>query len=105
MLLSTTVDSEEDKNRKEAIEDKNKLDQSTYGLEKLVKENKDKIPEDMATEAEEIIKNAREAVESGDESKIKSELEKINDNYPKYLNTPATHLPFPMGILMALART
>ncbi len=79
MVKDAEKHSDEDKKRKEAIEDKNKLDQSTYGLEKLVKENKDKIPEEMATEAEEIIKNAREAVESGDESKIKSELEKINE--------------------------
>ncbi len=78
MVKDAEKHAEEDKKRKEAIEDKNKLDQSSYGLEKLLKENKDKIPEEMAKEAEEIIKNAREAVEGGDEAKIKSEIEKID---------------------------
>lgn len=78
MVKDAEKHAEEDKKRKEAIENKNKLDQSSYGLEKLLKENKDKVPEEIAKEAEEIIKNAREAVESGDDERIKTEIEKID---------------------------
>jgi molecular chaperone DnaK len=70
--------SQEDKERREAIEDKNKLDQMSYALEKLVKENKEKIPENMASEAEDAVKKAREAVKSEDQSRIKEEINNIN---------------------------
>ena len=70
---------DEDKQRKQDIENKNKLDQLAYGLEKLLKENKDKIPEDMASEVETAVKKAREAVESGDAGRINEEIESINN--------------------------
>jgi len=70
---------DEDRQRKEDIENKNKLDQLAYGLEKLLKENKDKIPGDMASEVEAAVKKAREAVESGDAGRINTEIENINN--------------------------
>ncbi len=70
---------DDDRKRKEDIENKNKLDQLAYGLEKLLKENKDKIPGDMASEVEGAVKKAREAVDSGDSSRINTEIENINN--------------------------
>ncbi len=78
MVKDAEKHGEEDKKKKEAIENKNKLDQLAYGLEKLVKENKDKIPEDMVSEVEESVKSAREVVKSGDDNRILEEIEKIN---------------------------
>ena len=69
---------EDDQRKKEAIENRNKLDQLSYALEKLVKENKEKIPVDMVSEVESAIKRAREAVEKGDNQKILDEIENIN---------------------------
>lgn len=69
---------EEDKKRKEVIEDKNKLDQMAYALEKLVNENKEKIPENMVSEAEDAVKKAREAVKSDDSARMKQEIGAIN---------------------------
>jgi len=69
---------EEDKKRKEAIENKNKLDNLAYALEKLVKENGDKLSDDLKSEVEQAVKSAKEAVESNDNDRIKSEIEKIN---------------------------
>ncbi|HUU05781.1 MAG TPA: molecular chaperone DnaK [Patescibacteria group bacterium] len=69
---------EEDQQKKEAIENRNKLDQLSYALEKLVKENKEKIPADMVSEVEDAVKRAREAVEKGDNQKILEEIENIN---------------------------
>ncbi len=69
---------EDDQRKKEAIENRNKLDQLSYALEKLVKENKDKIPADMVNEVESAVKRAREAVEKGDNQKILDEIENIN---------------------------
>ena len=69
---------EEDQRKKEAIENRNKLDQLSYALEKLVKENKEKIPADMVSEVEAAVKRAKEAVEKGDNQKILDEIESIN---------------------------
>jgi len=69
---------EDDHQKKEAIENRNKLDQLSYALEKLVKENKEKIPTDMVSEVEAAVKRAREAVEKEDNLKIIEEIENIN---------------------------
>ncbi|HOW45828.1 MAG TPA: Hsp70 family protein, partial [Candidatus Aminicenantes bacterium] len=69
---------EEDKRNKEAIENRNKLDQLSYALEKVVKENKEKVPADMTAEVESAIKRAKEAVEKGDNQRILDEIENIN---------------------------
>ena len=67
------------KKKKESIENKNKLDQLTYALEKLQKENKDKIPQEMQDDIDSAIKAGKEAVKSGDSEKIKKEIENINE--------------------------
>jgi len=69
---------EDDQRKKEVIENRNKLDQLSYALEKLVKENKEKIPAEMVSEVESAVKRAREAVEKGDNQKILDEIENIN---------------------------
>ena len=68
----------EDQQKKDAIENRNKLDQLSYSLEKLVKENKDKIPESMASEVEAAVKRAKEVVAKGENQQILDEIESIN---------------------------
>jgi len=68
----------EDQQKKDAIENRNKLDQLSYSLEKLVKENKDKIPESMASEVDSAVKHAKEVVEKGENQQILDEIESIN---------------------------
>ena len=58
----------EDQQKKDAIENRNKLDQLSYSLEKLVKENKDKIPESMASEVEAAVKQRQRSGGQGRES-------------------------------------
>jgi molecular chaperone DnaK len=69
---------EDDKRNKESIENRNKLDQLSYALEKVVKENKEKIPSEMVGEIETAVKHAKEVVEKGDNQKILDEIENIN---------------------------
>jgi molecular chaperone DnaK len=60
----------EDKERREQIERRNKLDNLCYTLEKTLNENKDKIASpDLAT-LEALIKEGREAVEKQDDDKV-----------------------------------
>lgn len=78
MIKDAEKNQEEDKKKKEDIENKNKLDQITYSLDKLVKENKEKLPEGVAQEAETAVKDAQEASKSNDPVRIKDQYEKIN---------------------------
>jgi molecular chaperone DnaK len=79
MVKDAEKHSDDDKKRKESIENKNKLDQMSYALEKLITENKEKIPEDMVSEAEEAVKKAREAHKSDDNNLIMDEIQNLNN--------------------------
>ncbi|HLP58807.1 MAG TPA: molecular chaperone DnaK [Candidatus Deferrimicrobium sp.] len=79
MVKDAEKHSDEDKSKKQTIENRNKLDQLAYASEKLIKENKDKIPEHMIKEVEDAVKKAREAVKSEDPQRIQTEIENINN--------------------------
>jgi len=79
MVKDAEKHSDEDKTKKQAIENRNKLDQLAYATEKLIKENKEKIPENMIKEVEDAVKKAREAVNSEDPQRIQAEIENINN--------------------------
>ncbi|MCK4758795.1 MAG: molecular chaperone DnaK, partial [Candidatus Aminicenantes bacterium] len=57
MVNDAEAHMEEDKKRREAIDAKNQADQMIYNLEKLMRENKDKIPEDEANKIQAEIEN------------------------------------------------
>jgi molecular chaperone DnaK len=60
----------EDKERKEQIERRNKLDNLCYTIEKTLNENKDKIQGQDLSSLEALIKEGREAVEKQDDAKV-----------------------------------
>jgi molecular chaperone DnaK len=78
MVEDAEVHSEEDKKRREAIDAKNQADQMVYNLEKLMKENKDKIPEDEAKNIQTEIENTKKAIESEDTEQIKKAMEALS---------------------------
>jgi len=78
MVKDAEAHSEEDKKRKEVIDAKNQADQMVYSLEKLLRENKDKIPEEQASQIQSEIENTKKAVESEDLEQIKQALEKLS---------------------------
>jgi molecular chaperone DnaK len=51
---------EEDRKKLELIQEKNKLDNLVYQLEKTIKEFRDKIPADLVSDAERIIQRGKE---------------------------------------------
>jgi molecular chaperone DnaK len=67
----------DDEGRKKLLEDKNVLDQTIYQLEKLLKENGDKLPEADKKEVEAAITEGKEALSSLDADRIKKALEAI----------------------------
>ncbi len=68
---------EEDKKRREEIENRNKLEQLIYAAKKSVEEYGDKIPEADKKEVEDEIKNAEKILSEGNGEKIKEELETL----------------------------
>ena len=56
----------EDKAKRDAVEKRNQLDSMVYQTEKLVKENGDKVPDDLKEELEAALTKGRAAVESED---------------------------------------
>ena len=70
--------SEEDKKRLAEVEARNQLDSQIYNIEKLLKENKDKVDDDTTKEVESALEDARKALESGELDKMTSALEDLN---------------------------
>ncbi len=67
----------DDKKRREEIELRNQADAMVYNTEKMLKENKDKIPADDAKKIEEACEACKKAVEEKDSAKIKSTMEAL----------------------------
>jgi molecular chaperone DnaK len=57
---------EEDKRRREVVEEKNQTDNLIYQTEKLLQEHRDKIPSDDAKQIEAAIDSARKALKESD---------------------------------------
>ncbi len=78
MVKDAEAHAEEDKKRRETIDAKNQADQMIYSLEKLLKDNKDKISEEDAKTIETEIANTKKAIESEDLEQIKSATEALS---------------------------
>ena len=78
MVKDAEAHSEEDKKKREVIDAKNQADQLVYSLEKLLRENKDKIPEDEATRVQTEIENTKKAIESDNLEQIKQAVEALS---------------------------
>jgi molecular chaperone DnaK len=71
MIREAQMYEEQDKRKREEVELKNKADDMAYHIEKILKENEDKIPADTKNRLEEIIKDLRDAINRDDIAKIK----------------------------------
>lgn len=68
---------EEDKKRKELVETKNQADNMVYGLEKMIKENGDKLAEEDKKKLEEAIEKAKKDFESEDVEVLKKAIDEL----------------------------
>ena len=78
MVTDAEAHAEEDKRRRELVDAKNQADQMVYNLEKLMRENKDKIPADEAKNVEAEIEKTKKAIESDDINQIKQAVESLS---------------------------
>mmetsp|Transcript_13290 Transcript_13290/g.17405 ORF Transcript_13290/g.17405 Transcript_13290/m.17405 type:complete len:678 (-) Transcript_13290:134-2167(-) len=68
MVRDAEANAESDKLKKQFIETKNEIDSLVYSTEKTFSENKEKLDDETKSAVETAIKEAKEAVESADES-------------------------------------
>ena len=78
LVKDAEIHSEEDKKRREIIDTKNKADQMVYSLEKLLRENKDKIQEEEAKRVQSEIESTKKALESDNIEQINKAMETLS---------------------------
>ncbi|MBI5469659.1 MAG: Hsp70 family protein, partial [Deltaproteobacteria bacterium] len=78
MVKDAEAHAEEDKKNRELIETRNQLDSLIYSTEKLLHENKEKIPADDAKAVEDALADGKKALESHEIGALKGAIEKIN---------------------------
>lgn len=71
MVRDSETHAEEDRKRKQEIEQRNQLDNIIYTTEKTLNENRDKLSAEDIRTVEDLLNPAREAIKSGDADRIK----------------------------------
>jgi molecular chaperone DnaK len=87
MVKEASEHEAEDKERREQVERRNKLDNLCYTLEKTLAENKEKIPAGDLSTLEGLIKEGRAAVEKQDDAAIKSTMERLEKEAHRMAST------------------
>ena len=78
MVKDAEAHAAEDKKRRENAETRNRAEQQAYSVEKLLKDNKDKIPADLSSEVSGAVEQLKKALEGEDIEAIKSAQEKLS---------------------------
>jgi molecular chaperone DnaK len=77
MVREASAHADEDKKRRELVDLRNQADSLAYNLEKTLKDNREKVPDDQAREVEEAVAALRKAAEGEDASALKQELDRV----------------------------
>ena len=77
MTKEAELHAEEDRRAKDDIELKNRADAMVYSTEKMLKENREKVPEADAKAIDEALEEAKKAIQAGDSSKITAAVERL----------------------------
>ena len=83
MVKDAEAHAEQDKARREAADTRNEAESVAYTTEKLLKENGDKLPEDVKTEVQGDVDELKKALEGDDDAAVKSALEKLQASQSK----------------------
>ncbi|GAA1592756.1 molecular chaperone DnaK [Kribbella karoonensis] len=74
---------EEDRKRREAVENRNQAESLVYQTEKFLQENEDKVPDDVKTEVKDGVAELKKALEGDDADAIKAASEKLAQSSQK----------------------
>ena len=73
----------DDKARREQAEVRNSAEQLAYSIDKLIKENDDKLPEDVKTDVRADVDALKSALAGEDEDAVKTAFDKLNESQVK----------------------
>jgi molecular chaperone DnaK len=73
----------EDKARRESAEVRNSAEQLVYSIDKLIKDNEDKLPDDVKTEVQADVDALKTALQGEDDDAVKSAFDKLNASQTK----------------------
>ena len=79
----------DDKKKREEVDIRNGADQMVFQTEKMLKENGDKLPADVKTEAESKLADLQTAVQSGNVDDIKAKQEALSQVFEKMYQAAA----------------
>ncbi|GAA1404791.1 chaperone protein DnaK [Glutamicibacter uratoxydans] len=84
MVQEAEAHAEEDKKRREAAETRNAAEQAAYSVDKLIKDNEDKLPEEVKTEVQADVDSLKSALEKQDnDDEVKAAFEKLQASQTK----------------------
>ncbi len=73
----------EDKARRESAEVRNNAEQLAYSIDKLIKENDDKLPDDVKTEVQADVDALKTALQAEDDDAVNKAYEKLSESQTK----------------------
>ena len=79
MVKEAEAHAEEDKKRREDAETRNTAEQQAYSVEKLLKDNKDKLPEAVHSEVSGAVDSLKKALEGSDIEPVKTAQERLSE--------------------------
>jgi len=77
MVTDARAHEAEDKQRREEIELRNRAENLAYQMEKLLKENKEKLPAEIAKEIEDAVQDVHKIREKGSADEVKAATERL----------------------------
>ncbi|MDB4879586.1 MAG: dnaK, partial [Gemmatimonadetes bacterium] len=81
MVKDAEKNAESDKQRREEIDTRNRLDSMTYEVEKNAKEWSDKLPEELKTKLDASVERARKALRGDDMAEIRAAQEDLSKTF------------------------
>jgi len=86
MVRDAEANAEDDKKKQELIEAKNRGESLVYQMEKLINENKDKIPENDRVDIENALGEMKKTLEGEDIAAINNAIQKLTETSHKLSN-------------------
>jgi molecular chaperone DnaK len=83
MVREAEENASEDKARRESAETRNTAEQMVYSIEKLIKENEDKIGDDVKSEVQGDVDALKAALAGDDDATVKTAFDKLSESQGK----------------------
>ena len=83
MVREAEENASEDKARRESAETRNTAEQMVYSIEKLIKENEDKIGDDVKSEVQGDVDALKAALAGDDDAAVKTAFDKLSESQGK----------------------